>query len=505
MVPPVEKCQPKCPLPALPHTKLFDGEASMETILDRIHCSSIELLASIGVRFHCPDILERLATKGVDVVGDLVKFTEAQVMDCLSMAPEGFTLRGRDPEKDVRIGGDSKCLAPAYGASLVVTPDNRRRNATLADYQRIAKLVHSTPLLKFNGGVLIQPEDLSGQFSSLVMIYNAMCLSDKPLIGVQDGEVQVRRLMQLGSILFGGEKAFKHSPHFLFLINTLSPLQMDTQALATLKVCAEYHQALLITPGVMFGTTSPITTVGSVIQANSEFLAAFCAAQFLSPGLPVVYGCLGTPADMRTGGLSLASPARFTFADLAAGLAERYRLPNRGIGSVTDAAQVSVQSGYEAMFTLLNDYRRRSSLSIHAAGVLAGFSAFSYEQFIIDLEIIRMVVRSIEASIFTDDDFNLDVIRETGPGGQYLTKKHTLRHCRTVPFPSWLSKVTTVDPTDYANQLMETIGSALAKLESQYRCPRLSDDLLQRLDAYMITQGVPERVLAAAMKADCAA
>ncbi|WP_372677623.1 trimethylamine methyltransferase family protein [Desulfosarcina sp.] len=477
----------------------------METILDQIHRSSIELLASVGVRFHCPEILEGLAAGGVDVAGDLVRFTEAQVMDCLSMAPEAFTLKARSPEKDVRIGGNSRCLAPAYGASLVVTPDNHRRNATLADYLRIAKLVHSTPLLSLNGGVLVQPEDASGQLSSLVMMYIAMLLSDKPLIGIQDGEIQVRRMMELGSILFGGEKAFTSSPRFLFLINTLSPLQVDAQALATLKVCAQYKQALLITPGVMFGSTSPITTVGSVIQANSEFLAAFCAAQFLSPGLPVVFGCLGAPADMRTGGLSLASPARFTFADLAAGLAERYRLPNRGIGAVTDAGQVSVQSGYEAMFTLLNDYNRRTSLSIHAAGVLAGFSAFSFEQFVIDLEIIRMVIRSREASTFIDDDFTLEVIRDTGPGGQYLTKKHTLAHCRTVPFPSGLSPITTADPKNYIGQLTQNIGKALAMLEMQYRYPCLPDDVLQRMNAYMIMQGVPESLLATVVKAGHAA
>ncbi len=105
----------------------------METTLDRIHRLSIELLDSVGVRFHCPEIVERLAISGVHVAGDLVRFTEAQVMDCLSMAPEAFTIKARNPEKDVRIGGDSKCLAPAYGASHVVTEDNRRRNATLAD------------------------------------------------------------------------------------------------------------------------------------------------------------------------------------------------------------------------------------------------------------------------------------------------------------------------------------------------------------------------------------
>ena len=133
----------------------------MQSILDRIHRSSLELLASVGVRFHSPEVLERLAMMGVDVAGGFVRFTEAQVMACLSMAPEEFTLKARNPEKDVYIGGDSKCLAPAYGASLVVTPDNRRRQAAQADYNRIAKLVHSTPLLVLNGGVLVQPEDFA--------------------------------------------------------------------------------------------------------------------------------------------------------------------------------------------------------------------------------------------------------------------------------------------------------------------------------------------------------
>lgn len=473
----------------------------METILDRIHRLSLELLASVGVRFHCPEIVERLAMMGIRVVDDLVRFTETQVMDCLSMAPETFTLKARNPDQDVCIGGNSKCLAPAYGASQIVTQDNRRRHATLADYLRIAKLVHSTPLLSLNGGVLVQPEDVGGQLSSLVMMYSAVCLSDKPLIGVQDGEVQVRRVMELGGMLSGDENALTRPPRFLFLINTLSPLQIDAQALATLKVCGEYRQALLITPGVMFGTTSPITTVGSVIQANAEFLAACCAAQLLSPGLPVIYGCLGAPADMRTGGLSLASPARFTFADLAAGLAERYHLPNRGIGAVTDAGQVSVQSGYEAMLTLINDYQRRTSISIHAAGVLASFSAFSYEQFIIDLEIIRMVIRSIEAFSFSDDDFALDLIRETGPGGQYITKKHTLAHCRTIPYLSGLFPRTTVDPQAYASRLTENIAQALDKLEKQYRCPCLPEDVLRRINAYVMAQGVPKHVLEAVARA----
>lgn len=70
---------------------------------------------------------------------------------------------------------------------------------------------------------------------------------------------------------------------------------------------------------------------------------------------------------------------------------------------------------------------------------------------------------------------------------------------------SLASPNTVVDPKDYANRLTENIRNALADIEMQYRCPRLPDEVLKRIDAYMITQGVPEKVLAAVVKASHAA
>jgi len=65
----------------------------MQTILDRIHQSSIELLTSFGVRFHCPETLERLAMMGVCVAGGLVRFTEIQVHRVMEL---GSILSGDD-------------------------------------------------------------------------------------------------------------------------------------------------------------------------------------------------------------------------------------------------------------------------------------------------------------------------------------------------------------------------------------------------------------------------
>jgi trimethylamine--corrinoid protein Co-methyltransferase len=416
-------------------------------------------------------------------------------MACLATTPSTFTLMGRNAHHTISIGNNSRCIAPAYGAPEVVTADHHRRPACFNDYIRIAKLVQATDLLHLNGGILVQPGELETDLTGLVMAYTALFLGDKPLLGIQGTEPQVQRIMDLGCIVFGGKEEFKRCPRFLFLVNTFSPLQIDTNALATLRICAEYNQAAIITPGMMFGSTSPITPAGSMVQANAEFLAGACVTQTLSPGMPVIYGCLGSPADMRTGGISLGSPSRFAFKRMATQMAEKYNLPNRGIGAVTDAGQVSVQSGYEAMLTLSSDYQYRTSLVVHGAGILNSFLQFSFEQFMVDLEIIRILNKYNEPLVVDEASVALDIIRQAGPGGEFLTSPHTLKHCRTLLFQPDLAPPKTDTPQAYTKAFARMIEKGLFKLEEKYGTPNIPMNIQHRMDAYMMDKGIPSLIL----------
>jgi len=473
----------------------------MQNISKQIHKASLEILNDPGVCLHDPIVLKALKNQGFQVEGQQVKFTEEQIMSGLATAPSTFTLKGRNALNNISIGNNSRCMAPAYGAPEVVMADHQRRPACLNDYIRIAKLVQATDLLHLSGGILAQPGELEPDLASLIMIYTALTLGDKPLIGIQGTEYEVRRIMELGCIAFGSEAQFKSCPRFLFLVNTLSPLQMDANALATLRICAEYNQAAIITPGLMFGATSPITPAGSMVQANAEFLAGACVAQILSPGMPVVYGCLGCPADLRTGGLSLGSPSRFVFKRMATQMAEKYALPNRGIGAETDAGQVSAQSGYEAMMTLSSDYQYRTSLVVHSAGILNSFSQFSFEQFMVDLEIIRMLNKINEPLMVDEASLALDVIRKAGPGGEFLTSPHTLKHCRTLLFQPELAPPKTDSPQAYENAFARTIEKGLLRLEKKYCTPDMPKSIQHGMDDYMKSCGISsltlEKVLSA--------
>jgi len=55
---------------------------------------------------------------------------------------------------------------------------------------------------------------------------------------------------------------------------------------------------------------------------------------------------------------------------------------------------------------------------------------FSLTQLVIDNEIARMVKEAVKGIDINDENIALEVIKQVGPGGNFLGAEHTLRHMR---------------------------------------------------------------------------
>ena len=86
----------------------------------------------------------------------------------------------------------------------------------------------------------------------------------------------------------------------------------------------------------------------------------------------------------------------------------------------------------------------------------------------------------------------VDVIRQVGPGGEYLTSPHTLRHCRSLLFTPGLSPPRVGDP----KALEALIQKSLAKLENAYTPANPAPEVQSAMDDYMSACGVPSTLLA---------
>lgn len=454
-----------------------------------IHRSSLKILETTGICLHHPHALELCRQSGFRVDGDMVFFESQRLMNLISQAPSSFTLHARNPLFDMQFGAGKVNFAPGYGAPAIVDVSGDVRTAHFEDYKCFVRMVHASQYFNINGGILVQPSDLTPEKAMPMMVCATITGSDKCILAPNGDKPTTDIMFDLLQSLFGIEDLLR-KPRVITLVSTLSPLQIDTSALNTLLTYAEFNQPVMVTPTVMAGSTGPVTLAGTMALANAEALAGIALVQMAKPGCPVVYGCQNTCADMRTGGISIGSPERVLCVAMGAEIARMYDLPFRGGGSDTDAHGFNAQAGMEGMMTLMNSWQCGTDLIVHSAGILAGYAAMSYEKFILDLEMLGMIRRVEKGMDISDEDLALNVIADAGAGGQFLTHKHTFEKCREALYSPRISKRGQLHDTDHHAELLISVETEKKRLMSAYEAPKLSELEMTALRNVMIANGL---------------
>jgi trimethylamine--corrinoid protein Co-methyltransferase len=132
----------------------------MREKVERIHASAMAILKKVGIKIHLPGTCRLLKKHGIKMDQEVAYFAEEQVMDWVRKAPTEFTLCARNPDHNARIGGGQAQYAAGHGCAQVLDA-NTRRAATLADYIRFVQLVHQSAVFNINGGILVQPSELT--------------------------------------------------------------------------------------------------------------------------------------------------------------------------------------------------------------------------------------------------------------------------------------------------------------------------------------------------------
>jgi trimethylamine--corrinoid protein Co-methyltransferase len=402
--------------------------------LNIIHDASIDLLETVGVRFDDDEAIDLFKSNGFKVDGQIVFFTEKNIRCALDTAPSNFKLVARDPIKSVAIGGDDFALVPGYGASFIASNDGRQREATLADYHKFCQLVQTSKVINVNGFLMVSPWDIQPDTAHLEMLYANIMYCDKPFMGSPLSRKAARDCIHMLAIVWGSLEKLKEISVTVSLITPLSPFRYTAEMAASIIELARYNQACIFGALLMAGSSGPIGLAGVLAQQNAEILAGVALTQLVSPGAPVIVGGTSAIMDMRTGCLAMGSPevARLTSATIQ--MAKFYNLPARAGCSNTDAHLADAQAGFESALTLMTAIRNGTNFVLHAAGILGSYSAMSFEKFIIDEELCRMVIETLKPITITAESIDTDFIKAVGIGGDYLKQAKTLEQCRTAFF-----------------------------------------------------------------------
>ena len=386
-----------------------------------IHRYSMRILQEIGLVFRDPRAVEILLRAGAtqNSVNQRIHISEELLRSSLERAPSEFIFHGRNPEKSVVVGGDRTVTAPGYGSPFVLDLEGNRRTADYEDFQNFSKLAGWADGIDCTGGTLVEPQDLPVENRHLDMVWSLIRNSDKPTMGSVVGEVAARDTMKMMSILFGGDEVLRQKPVVLGLINVNSPLVYDSRMLEAMLTYMEFRQPIIIAPFVIAGASGAITLSDALAQHNAEALAGVVLAQNANPGTPVIYGCASAILDMKFGSPAIGSPESALFVAATLQMGRHYGLPVRAGGTLCDAKDLDVQSGYEKMLVGLATVMSGANFVLHMTGILDSYLTMSYESFMVDLEILQFIKRFVSGMQLEDMDTGLKLLSEVGPAGNF--------------------------------------------------------------------------------------
>ncbi len=160
--------------------------------------------------------------------------------------------------------------------------------------------------------------------------------------------------------------------------------------MGALKVYARANQATVISPFIVAGAMSPVTTVGTLTQILAEASVGIAFTQLCRPGAPVVFGTFAASMSMQSGAPTFGTPepALVTFG--AAQLARRMGVPFRSGGGLCGSKVPDAQAAYESANTLWSTILSGVNFCLHAAGWLEGGLASGYEKLIMDADQLTM-------------------------------------------------------------------------------------------------------------------
>ena len=384
----------------------------------------------MGVKVEEPRALQVLADAGarVDSQNRVAKIPSHLVKEGLEKAPSTCSLFGRDRVHEQRFGdGRVYFSMQGEGVNVLDLETGERRPSTLKDaiaFFRLADALENIDHASMCVTALDVP-DVAGPAYEVVEEFKN---TTKTIDGYLYGASISRDTIRIASVVAGGEEELRKTPMLLGFYNPVSPLQHSKDQLEGLRIYAEYNQPTLIAPMDLAGGTGPATLAGLLVQQNAEVLSGIVIAELFTPGAPVLYGSVSTVMDMRTGNAVFGAVELGMMNVAAAQLARYYNLPSRGTGGGTESKVSDIQAGFEKTITLSMAALAGMNFIYDAGSSLESTLTASFEQAVIDNEICGAVSRAVHGIDVNDRTLAMDVIEAVGPGGEFLSQRHTLEN-----------------------------------------------------------------------------
>jgi trimethylamine--corrinoid protein Co-methyltransferase len=407
----------------------------------RVHQTAMDVIEEVGFEVNSEAALGLFREAGAEVDQEKrrMRLAREKALELIKRAPSQVVLCGQDDKYDIRLYGKRVYAGTGGTALYIYEPhSDKQRPATLEDLRRIARLVdqldniHLFMLPTYPNEIPVENVDVNRFFTSLSNTTKHVMGGVYTLEGVD-------RVLRMSEIIAGSAEALRKRPLVSMVACSMSPLKMDAHYGDIVLSIARKGIPLVCPAEPLCGATSPVTLAGNLVIQTVDSLLGVMLAQIVNPGTPVVFGSVATNTDLRDMRYLAGSVETGLLSAAGAQMAQFYRLPFYATGGMTDSKLLDAQSGYESALTNLLCALAGANFIHDAAGMMEFALTACYEKFVIDNEILGMTMRAVEGIKVNDETLAFDLIKDVGPGGHFVTAKHTRRFMRREHYHPQLS------------------------------------------------------------------
>ena len=474
---------------AQPRMRLQPTEVVSADELESIHVASLRILSEIGMNFLDAESRGLLKAAGADVDEDTerVRFDPAMVTELIKTCPSTFTLHSRNPAHSLTIGGDHMAFGSVASPPNYIGLDGVRRPGDREAFRDLLRLCQVFEIIHFVAGYPVEPADLHHSVRHLHAAFDVLTITDKPGHSYSLGRERNRDVLELTRIARGVDhETLEREPSLFSVINSSSPLRLDTPMLQGIIELSSRNQVIVMTPFTLSGAMAPVTLAGAVSQQNAEALAGMVFTQVVRKGAPVVYGGFTSNVDMQSGAPAFGTPEYVRTAMMGGQLARRYNVPYRS-SNANAANALDAQAAYESVFSLWGAVMGGVNMLMHGAGWMEGGLHASIAKFVLDAELLGMVAAMLDPVVVDEGTLGFEAIRDVGPGGHFFGTQHTQDRYRTAfhrpmisdwrNYESWQDAGKPEAPAKAAQLVTDFLAS--------YETPPMDDAVREELEAFV--------------------
>ncbi|TGE39206.1 trimethylamine methyltransferase [Desulfosporosinus fructosivorans] len=451
---------------------------------EQIHEASLHLMENVGMKIGGTRALKLLHDNGAVTTGDgLTIIPRGLVERALKSVPKELVLYTRDGEPSMKINNDNPVYFGTHADQLeLVDPlSGIVRKFLRKDTAMMCKLADYLPNIHFILSVGMSSDVRPVVQSQITFLETVKHFSKTINFSTNDIE-GLKDIIEIAAIVAGGLKNLQEKPFIFNYCEPISPLAHPNESTEKLYISAENRIPVVYMPYCMMGGTSPMSFAGTLAQCNADMLTGLVITQLVSEGAPFIYGSMPSVFDMRTTIGSYGAPEFHLLVAASSDLAAYYGIPFFGTAGCTDAKVLDEQAVVETTMELFSTMLSKANI-VHDVGVMDHCNSVSPELVVLADEIIEGLKHYTQGVQVNTEELALDVIKEVGPGGHFLTNIHTLNNFKKVWYPSLFSRDM---QNSNESQVKGKVREKIRSIMESHLVPQLDATILMELEKWNV-------------------